>query len=431
MSIEATVGLAGLFVLLALGVPIYITLIGLAILLHLSHGASIGGIGQDILDHMNSATLIAVPFFVIAAGFIQGGGIARALMDIANTWIGRLPGGIALSALMATALFAAISGSSVATVLAMGTMVVPEMLQQGYKRSFALGLTAAAGTLGILIPPSMPMVVYGLVSETSIPRLFLAGIVPGMLQLTLFSLLVVVLARRQGWEKVPFPGWRMAGRANLRALPALAVPLIVLGGIYGGFVTVTEAAALSAATALVVSVVVYRSLSVAEVPNVLVQGIARTAAILLIIAGADLLSTWMTRDGLAAHLAAFATSSDLNGMQFLFVMAGILLLLGMVLEGYAIILITLPLTLPILNELGVDRVHYAIVMVIGIELAMLTPPVGLNLFVMAEVAKAPVTEVQRGMLPFFAAMLVLWVAVILWPGLSTGLPDFVLGPSSR
>jgi len=427
MSTAALLGLAGLFVLLAAGLPIYIVLTGLAILLLLFDGASVGGIGQDILDHMNSATLMAVPFFVIAAGFIQGGGIARALIDMASTWIGRLPGGIALSALAATALFAAISGSSVATVLAMGTMVVPEMLQQGYRRPFALGLTAAAGTLGILIPPSMPMVVYGLVSETSIPRLFLAGVVPGLLQVALFAVVVMVMARRQGARTVPFPGWRAAGRANLHALPALAVPVIVLGGIYGGFVTVTEAAALSAAVALLVSLFVYRSLSLVEIPDVLVQGITRTAAILLIIAGADLLSGWMTRDGLAVHLAAFATGLDLTPTGFLFVLAGVLLVLGMVLEGYAIILITVPLTLPILDGLGIDRVHYGIVMVIGIELAMLTPPVGLNLFVMAEISRAPVTEVQRGLLPFFAAMLVLWTAVILWPELSTALPDRVLG----
>ena len=429
MSSEAMMGLAALFLLLALGVPIYIVLTGLGIILLLIDGGSVGGIGQDVLDHMNSATLMAVPFFVIAAGFIQGGGIARALIDMASTWIGRLPGGIALSSLVATALFAAISGSSVATVLAMGTMVVPEMLKNGYRRPFALGVTAAAGTLGILIPPSMPMVVYGLVSETSIPRLFLAGVVPGLLQIGLFALVIMVMARQQGAQPIPFPGLRAAAQANLRALPALAVPLIVLGGIYGGFVTVTEAAALSAAVALIVSLFIYRTLNIFDVPGILVQGISRTAAILLIIAGADLLSNWMTRDGLASHIAAFATALDLTPVQFLFAMAAILLVLGMVLEGYAIILITLPLTLPILEALGIDKVHYGIVLVIGIELAMLTPPVGLNLFVMAEVSRAPVTEVQRGLLPFFVAMLVLWAAVILVPEIATGLPDLVLGPS--
>jgi C4-dicarboxylate transporter DctM subunit len=427
MGSEAAIAIGGLLLLLALGIPIYIVLTGLGIVLLLVDGGSVGGIAQDVLDHMNSATLMAVPFFVIAAGFIQGGGIARALLDMAATWIGRLPGGIPLAALAATALFSAISGSSVATVLAMGTMVVPEMLERGYKRPFALGVTAAAGTLGILIPPSMPMVVYGLVSETSIPRLFLAGVVPGILQVALFAVVIMVMARGQGGQPIPFPGWRAVGRANLHALPALAVPLIVLGGIYGGFVTVTEAAALSAAVALLVSVFVYRTLRLSAVPDVLVQGISRTAAILLIIAGADLMSNWLTRDGLAQHLAALVTGADLSATQFLMMMALILLVLGMVLEGYSIILITLPLTLPILDALGIDRVQYAIIMIIGIELAMLTPPVGLNLFVMAEVSRAPVTEVQRGMIPFLLAMIVLWIAVILVPEIATGLPDLVLG----
>lgn len=429
MGTEATIAGLSLLAALALGIPIYVALTGLAIILLLAEGGSIGGIGQDILDHMNSATLIAVPFFVIAAGFIQGGGIANSLINMAASWIGRFPGGIALAALLATGLFAAINGSSVATVLAMGTLVVPEMVQRGYKRSFALGLTAAAGTLGILIPPSMPLVIYGLLAEVSIPRLFLAGVVPGALQIALFSAVIVATAARQGGQSIPFPGWRGVARANFEALPALAVPLIVLGGIYGGFVTVTEAAALSAAVALFVSMFVYRSMRLNAIPDVLVQGISRTAAILLIIAGADLLADWLTRAGLATALAEMVASTQLSPTQFLLLMAGVLLVLGTVLEGYAIILITLPLTLPILDVLGIDRVHYAIIMVIGIELAMLTPPVGLNLFVMAEVAKAPVSEVQRGMLPFFLAMLVLWVLVIIFPQISTGLPDLVLGPA--
>lgn len=427
MGLQAALGSVALVALLALGVPIYIVLIGVAALLLLAEGGSIGGIGQDILDHMNSATLIAVPFFVIAAGFIQGGGIARALIDMASSWIGRFPGGIPLAALLATGLFAAINGSSVATVLAMGTLVVPEMLERGYKRPFALGLTAAAGTLGILIPPSMPLVIYGLVSEVSVPRLFLAGLLPGALQILFFAAVILIMARRQGGQSLPFAGWRSAGKASVDALPALSVPLIVLGGIYGGFVTVTEAAALSAAAALLVSMFAYRSLPVRAVPDLLVQGISRTAAILLIIAGADLMSDWLTRAGLATQLGQLVTSMDLSPTQFLFVMAGVLLVFGTVLEGYAIILLTLPLTLPILDALGIDRVHYAIVMVIGIELAMLTPPVGLNLFVMAEVAKAPVAEVQRGMMPFFFAMLALWIAVIFFPDISTALPDLVLG----
>lgn len=419
-----------LLVLLAVGVPIWLVLTGGAIVLLLVDGSSIAGIGQDILDHMNSSSLLAVPFFVIAAGFIQGGGIARALMNMSAAWIGRLPGGLPLAALGATAIFAAINGSSVATVMAMGTLIVPELVDRGYSRRFALGLTAAAGTLGILVPPSTPLIVYGLITETSIPRLFLAGILPAILQISLFAVVIVIVSRRDKVEAVAFQGMRHFARVNYEALPAMAVPGIIMVGIYGGFITVTEAAALSAAVALIVSLLFYSSLRIAQIPRVLMEGTGRTAAILLIVAGADLLADWLTRNGVAGQLAAAVGAQNLGPVGFLFLMAGILLVLGMILEGYAIILLTMPLTLPLLQALDIDKVHYAIFMTVGVELAMLTPPVGLNLFVMAEVAKAPVAEVQRGTLPFLLAMLVLWVLIILFPGISTTLPDLVLGVAS-
>jgi C4-dicarboxylate transporter DctM subunit len=372
---------------------------------------------------------MAVPFFVIAAVFIRGGGMARALIDLAVAWVGRLPAGLPIAAVVATALFAAINGSSVATALAMGTLVVPEMIERGYTRRFAVGLTAAAGTLGILIPPSMPLVLYGLVAEVSIPRLFLAGVVPGLLQMLLFALVIVVTARAHGGRPEPFAGWGRFARTNAAAVPALAVPLIILGGIYGGFVTVTEAAALSAAVALLVSLLVYRALRLGEVPALLVEGMARTSAILVIVVGAVLLSHWITRAGLARDLVEWVGAFDLEPWQFLLAMCAILLLLGTILEGIAIILITLPLTLPIVHALGIDPIHYAIVVTIAIELALLTPPVGLNIFVMAEVSRAPVGEVIRGTLPFLGAMLCLLIAVVFFPVIATGLPDLVLGPS--
>lgn len=429
MGAEALVALIGFLLLLTLGVPIYVSLIGVAALLLISEGGSIAGIGQSILDSFNSATLMAVPFFVLAAGFIQGGGVARALIDMAYVWLGRMPGGIPLAALAATGIFAAINGSSVATALAMGSVVVPEMQQRGYARQFALGLTASAGTLGILIPPSMPLVIYGLLAEVSIPRLFLAGVVPGLIQMCLFAVIIVFTARRHGGRGDPFPGWHTFGRANLVALPALLVPIIVLGGIYGGFVTVTEAAALSAAVALIVSMVVYRALRLGQVPAILADSVSRTAAILVIVAGAVLLSHWITRSGLPADLVRWISRFDLSALQFLLIITAILLVLGMFLEAFAIILITVPLTLPILASLEIDPIHYAIILTIAIEIAMLTPPVGLNLFVMAEIAKAPVAEVIRGMLPFLWAMMLLLAIVILFPELTTWLPDLVLGPA--
>ena len=419
-------GLALFTGLLIAGVPLYIALIGVTALLTAMSGGPIAGIGQFLLDQFNSGTLMALPFFVLAAVF-QGGGVARSLMNMAAAWVGWLPGGIPIATLLATGLFAAVNGSSIATALAMGTLVVPQMTERGYSRRFAVGLTAAAGTLGILFPPSLMMVLYGLVAETSIPRLFLAGILPGFLQIALFIGVILLTARRNGGRSEPFAGWPSFARANVNALPGLLVPIIVLGGIYGGLVTLSEASALAAATALLVAWLGYRAVRLPQVPGMLVDGMTRTASVLMIVAGATLLSHWLTRTGLPAKLVAGVGAMHLARWQFLLLMDGILLLLGAFLEGTAIILISVPLTLPILDALGIDRVHYAIIIGITIELAMLHPPVGLNLYVMSEISKAPVAEVIMGVLPFLAAMIVLLLVVTFVPDIVTVLPNLLLG----
>jgi C4-dicarboxylate transporter DctM subunit len=427
MILEGAIGLIVLLALLAMGVPIYVALIVVPAGLILHGGGSIAGIGQHILDDLNSPTLIAVPFFVMAAVFMQGGGVAKALIDVALVYMGRLRSGLPLAAVIATAIFAAINGSSVATALAMGTLIVPAMIERGYQRSFALGLTAAAGTLGILIPPSMPLVLYGLVTETSIPRLFLAGVVPGLLQAAIFCLFILATSGRYGGRAEPFPGWKGFARINVAAVPAMAIPLIVLGGIYGGYVTVTEAAAFSAVLAIAAGFI-YRAASLGALPALMRDALDRTAAVVVMVAGATLLSNWVTESRLADELVKLVISLDMKWWQFLLLMNVVLLVLGTVLEGIAMILITMPVTLPILNHLGISPIHYAIIVTINVELAALSPPVGLNLFVMAQVAKAPVKEVTRGVIPFALLMLALLMAVTFLPGLATFLPDLVLGP---
>lgn len=427
MLTEALLGLIVFLGLLGVGIPIYIALLLVPAGLILIGGGSLAGIGQHILDDLNSPTLIAVPFFMMAAIFMQGGGVAKALIDVSLAWLGRLPSGLPVAAVIATAIFAAINGSSVATALAMGTLIVPAMVERGYQRSFALGLTAAAGTLGILIPPSMPLVLYGLVTESSIPRLFLAGVVPGLLQAGIFILYIFATSGRYGGKVEPFPGWPGFAQRNRDALPAVAIPVIVLGGIYGGYVTVTEAAAVSAILAILAAFI-YRATSVAAFPALLRDSVDRTAAVVVMVAGATLLSAWVSESRLADDLVKLVVHLDMSWWQFLLMMNVILLVLGTVLEGIAMILITVPLTLPILHQLGVSPVHYAITVTINVELAALSPPIGLNLFVMAQVAKAPVKEVERGVIPFALLMLALLMAVTFIPQLSTFLPNLVLGP---
>lgn len=410
---------------LALGLPIYIALGGISTLLLLFHGAPPVGVAQLIVDKLNSSTITAVPFFVVAAQFMERGGIAQALIRMSEAWIGHVRGGLALACVGATTVFAAVSGSSVATALAMATILVPAMLARNYSRSFAVGVVGSSGTLGILIPPSIVLVIYGIIAEASIPRLFLAGIVPGLLQAALFSTFILFFAYR---TKLPATERVSASellRANLAALPAIVIPLMIFVGIYGGYTTIAEAAALAAFLAGAVSLTVYRGCTLKDVIPIFGDSMRRSAAIILIVAAAMLFGHWLTETGIPADVVEFVRDINLTGWQFLLLINVVMLVLGTVLEGISIILITVPLVMPLLEQFGIDPVHYAIIVVINIELAMLTPPIGLNLYVLSGVSGAPVTEVIRGVLPFVLLMLVLLMVVTYIPWLSLALPDYV------
>ncbi len=421
------IALVALIILLAIGTPIYLVLIGTASVLLLIEGKSVPGLGQHILDHLNSPILVSVPFFLLAAVLMRGGGIARVLFGAARTWIGWLPGGLAISGVAATAIFAAITGSSAATAMAMGTLLVPMMVEKGYDRNFAMGLTAAAGTLGILIPPSLPMILIGIVAEESIPRLFLGGVIPGLLQAGLFAGYIVLVANRVGGAAEPLVPARVFLKENIRAFPAFTIPVVVLGGIYGGFVTLTEAAVLGALIALLVVLFVYRTATPRDIMRLFTEAIDRTSVMILIIMGATLVSAWMIKSGLPQDLARDIVASDLKPWQFLLIVNLCLLVMGMFLEGVAIILIVLPVVAPVVKSMGIDMTHFAVIMVVNIELALLSPPIGLNLFVMANVTGRPVGEVLRGSIPFFFLMLLLLILVTFVPALSTWFPTKVMG----
>ena len=421
------IALLSLIVLLAIGVPIYLVLIGVATSLLLVEGKSVAGLGQHILDHLNSPILVSVPFFLLAAVLMRGGGIARVLFGAARTWIGWMPGGLAISGVAATAIFAAITGSSAATAMAMGTLLVPMMVERGYDRSFAMGLTAAAGTLGILIPPSLPMILFGIVAEESIPRLFLGGVIPGLLQAALFAGYIVLVANRVGGSAEPLVSRKVFVSENIRAFPAFMIPVVVLGGIYGGYVTLTEAAVLGALIALLVVIFVYKTASPRETLRLFTEAIDRTSVMILIIMGATLVSAWMIKSGIPQDLARDIVASDLKPWQFLLIVNICLLLMGMFLEGVAIILIVLPVVAPVVREMGIDMTHFAVLMIVNIELALLSPPIGLNLFVMSNVTGRPVGEVLKGTIPFFLLMVLLLLLVTFFPALSTWLPNLVMG----
>ncbi len=416
---------ATLLGLLFIGLPIFAALGGLSMaLLLLEHTPGIST-AQVTIDKLNSQTIIAVPFFVVAAQFMERGGIAKALIDMAEAWLGWLRGGLALTCVGATTIFAAVSGSSVATALAMATILVPAMLARGYNRPFALGVLGASGTLGILIPPSIILVIYGLITETSIPRLFLAGVIPGLLQGALFAGFIMFFAYRNKLPRLPALGWQQFLHANLRALPAVIIPVVVFVGIYGGYATISEAAALAAFLAIIVSLAVYRGCAVSEVLEITAVAMRRSAAIIVIVVAAFLFGHWLTETRMPARIVEFVTEIDLKLWQFLLVMNLVMLVLGTVLEGLSIVLITVPLVMPLFAQLGLNPIHYAIIVVINIEIAMLTPPVGLNLFVLAGVARVAVSEVIKGVLPFLALMAILLLCVTFLPELSLFLPDLV------
>ncbi len=415
------------FGLLAAGMPIFLVLGACAAVLYFVSGQPIIGLAQNMIDQLNSTTLMSLPLFVMAAAFMRRGGVAQALVDLAAAWLGGVKGSLGLVAVVSCALFAAISGSSVATALAMGTILLPAMIERGYPRSFALGVLGASGTIGVVIPPSLALILYGIVTEQSVPRLFLAGILPGLLQAAAFFLWVLYYARIKDFPIEPAMPFGQRIRVSLRALPAMAVPFVVLVGIYGGFMTVTESAALAAVTALLVSLIVYRGFPWTQTLEVIAEALSSAGVIMLIIATALVFGHWMTGSGLPAKLVQFTAKQGLSTWEFLLAMNILLLIIGCFLEVVSTLLLVMPILAPVLMPLGVDPVHFGIIFTHNMEVGLVHPPVGLNLFVLSTISDAPIGEVIRGILPFLILLLLVLGLITYWPAMTLWLPDLVFG----
>ncbi|MCW5744657.1 MAG: TRAP transporter large permease [Alphaproteobacteria bacterium] len=415
------------FVLLGMGLPIFLVLGASAGIMFAAEGKPLVGIAQKMLDELNSTTLLAVPFFVMAASFMQRGGIARALVDVAAAWVGQARGGLAVVCVAACAMFAAICGSSVATALAMGTILIPAMIERKYPASFALGVTAASGTLGILIPPSLPLILYAIIADESVPRLFLAGVIPGLMQAALFIGWSLYFGRKNDLAREPDRDRAELLRVSLNALPALSLPVVIAIGIYGGWVTTTETAAFAAFLALLISLFFYRGFQPRETLNVIGESIKSAGTIVIIIATALAFGHWLTESGIPASLVKFIRDNNFSAWQFLLAINILLIILGMFLEVASILLITLPILVPVLQPLGIDPVHFAIVITINMELALITAPVGLNLYVLSSVSKTPIGVVIRGVNPFLILMVALLALITYVPSISLWLPKLVYG----
>ncbi|MCW3474491.1 TRAP transporter large permease [Limobrevibacterium gyesilva] len=419
--------LVAFFGLLSCGMPIFLVLGVLSAVLYWVSGQPLIGVAQVVIDHLNSSTLMSLPLFVMAAAFMRQGGIARALVDLAAAWLGGVRGSLGLVTVVSCTLFAAICGSSVATALAMGTILLPAMIERGYPRSFALGVIGASGTIGIVIPPSLALILYGIVTEQSVPRLFLAGVMPGLLQAAAFFAWVWYDSRRRNFPVEPPMPMPQRLRLTLHALPAMIVPTVVLVGIYGGLVTVTEAAALSAVVALLVSLLFYRGFPLSQTLKVVSDAIRSAGTIMLIVASALAFGHWMTESGIPAQLVQFTVDNGFTTWEFLLAINVLLLVMGCFLEVIATLLVVMPILAPALAPLGVDPVHFSIIFTHNMEIGLVHPPVGLNLFVLSTISAAPIGEVIRGIFPFLVLLLMVLGIITYVPALTLWLPELVFG----
>ncbi len=381
---------------------------------------------QRMFAGLNSAPLMAIPGFVLAGVLMARGGVSKYLIESLRAWIGHLPGGLSVVTILACMIFAAISGSSPATAAAIGAIMLPALIEGGYPKRYAMGLIAAAGTLGILIPPSIPLIVFGVTSDVSIGKLFMAGIIPGLLLGGVLLVSAIIYAKKNNYGKGRKYSMSERWKASLKAVPAAFMPFLILGSIYTGVCTPTESAVIAVFYTIIVSIFIYKELGWKDIRPVLVDTINTTSMIFLIIAAAMLFALFLTNNQVPNHVAAWISDSNLNKWAFFLVVNIMFFIMGTFLEAVSIILITLPILLPIIRHLGIDPIHFAIVMTVNMELAMITPPVGLNLFVVSSMAKEPLGEVVRGVLPFILLMIAMMVVFVLFPDISLFLPNEVM-----
>ncbi|WP_019415680.1 TRAP transporter large permease [Paenisporosarcina sp. TG20] len=415
---EAIIVIGLLFGLALLRVPIAISLAVSSIIGLYLVDFSLNTVIQKMFTGVNSTTLMAIPGFVFAGLIMAKGGISKYLIECIRSWVGHTKGGLSIVTVVTCMIFAAISGSSPATAAAIGAIMIPMMVKAGYDKKYSMGLVAAAGTLGILIPPSIPLILYGSVSEQSTGRLFSAGILPGILLGFALIVYAVIVAYRKGYgglEKVPF---NKRLKPTVKAVWGLIMPIVILGSIYTGVVTPTEASFLAALYALIISIFIYRELNWVTFKEILTESINTTSMIFLIIAAALVLGMFLTTEQIPQAFASWVSDSGFNKWTFLLIVSILFFVLGMFLEPTAIILITLPILLPIISVLEIDVIHFAIIMVVNMELGMITPPVGLNLFVVSGISGEKVENVIKGVVPFFAIFIIVLVLIILFPQIS-------------
>lgn len=415
-----------LFVFMFLGVPIAISL-GLsgAVSILLFSQDSLSSLAIKLFETSDSYTFLAIPFFLLSGAFMTTGGVAQRLIDFANACVGHIRGGLAIAAVLACMLFAALSGSSPATVAAVGSIAVAGMVRSGYPKEFGAGIICNAGTLGILIPPSIVMVVYSAATETSVGKLFMAGVIPGILLGVFLMVTIYIVARIKKLPAQPRASFAEWLRTARRAFWGLLLLVIILGGIYSGMFTPTEAAAVAAVYSAFIALFVYRDMSFRDCPKVLLESGRLTIMLLFIIANAMLFAHVLTTEQIPQQITQWVLSEGLTPIGFLIMVNVVLLVAGSFMEPSAIILILAPIFFPIAMKLGIDPIHLGIVMVVNMEIGLVHPPVGLNLFVTSAVTGLTLGQTIRAALPWLSILLLFLVLVTYVPFISLALPEWL------
>jgi C4-dicarboxylate transporter DctM subunit len=415
-----------LFLLVALmltGMPISISL-GLTVLsfLYLFTQVPIESVALKLFTGIEKFEIMAIPFFILAGNFLTHGGVARRMIHFATSMVGHFYGGLGLSGVVACALFAAISGSSPATVVAIGSILLPAMVKAGYPMKFGAGVVTTAGGLGILIPPSIAMIIYAVATNSSIGALFMAGVIPGLVLALLLGITTWYVARKHDYPRQRKASWAERWKALREAFWGVLLVFIVMGGIYSGVFTPTEAAAVAAVYAFVVAIFVYKDMGLRDVPKVLISSANMSAMLLYIITNAALFSFLMSYQHVPEQMAGWMLSQGLGQISFLLIANILLLAAGNFMEPSSIILILAPILFPIAIKLGIDPIHFGIIMTVNMEIGMCHPPVGLNLYVASGITKMGITELTIAVWPWLLTMLAFLVLITYWAPLTLWLP---------
>ncbi len=413
-----------LAILMLTGMPISISL-GLTVLTFLFTMTQVPleSVALKLFTGIEKFEIMAIPFFILAGNFLTHGGVAKRMINFATSMVGHWYGGLGLAGVLACALFAAVSGSSPATVVAIGSILLPAMVKAGFPNKFGAGVIATSGALGILIPPSIVMVMYSVATNTSVGALFMAGVIPGLALAGVLGGVTWYRAKKFDYPRQPKATWGERWKSFRASVWGLLLIVVVMGGIYSGIFTPTEAAAMSAVYAFICAVFIYKDLGLKDVPKVLLNSANMSAMLLYIITNAVLFSFIMTNENIPQALADWMLGNGLGVITFLLAVNVILLLAGNFMEPSSIVLIFAPILFPVAVALGIHPVHFGILMVVNMEVGMCHPPVGLNLYVASGITKMGITELTVAVWPWLLSMLGFLVVVTYWPGLSLWLPQ--------